>query len=55
MYDKPFPITFRKAKTPGLVAVTFTVDPSDLNAMECMERAVSKTEGKIWNLTKQNP
>jgi hypothetical protein len=51
-YDKPMPLTFQKAKTPGIVAVTFTIDPADYTAMEFMERAVSKTGGRVWNLTK---
>lgn len=52
-YDKPVDITFRKANTPGLVAVIFTVDPKDWRTMEFMERAVSKTGGKTHILTKQ--
>lgn len=52
-YDKPVPVTFQEAKTPGLVAVTFTVDPEDYKAMEFMERAVSKTGGRMWNITKK--
>lgn len=51
-YEMPVPITFRKAKTKGLAAVTFTVDPSDYRTMEFMQRAVSKTGGKIWRLDK---
>lgn len=50
-YDKPVDITFRAAKTSGLVAVVFTVDPQDYKAIEFMERATSKTGGKMWNLT----
>lgn len=53
-YDRPMPITFQEeAPPPGLVAVTFTVDPKDYKAMEFMERAVSKTGGRVWNITKQ--
>lgn len=52
-YNKPVDITFRQAHTPGLVAVTFTIDPKNYNAMEFMERAVSKTGGKIHELTKK--
>ena len=52
-YDKPVDITFRAAKDPGLIAVVFTVDPTDYRAMEFMERAVSKTGGRIWNITKK--
>ncbi len=54
-YDMPLPITFRKAKTPGLVAVTFTINPRDYRAMEFMQRAVEKTGGKLWNITNGNP
>lgn len=52
-YDKPVDITFRQANGPGLVAVVFTIDPKDCRAMEFMERAVSKTGGKIHNITKK--
>lgn len=52
-YGMPMPVTYQKAKTPGLVAVTFTIDPTDYNAMEFMERAVSKTGGRMWNITKK--
>ena len=47
------PSPFKKHPPPGLVAVTFTVDPKDYKAMEFMERAVSKTGGRIWNITKK--
>ncbi len=50
-YDMPVELLFRKAKTPGLVAVVFTIDPTDYRAMEFMNMAVKKTEGKLWNLT----
>lgn len=52
-YDRPMSITFQEANPPGLVAVTFTVNPKDYKAMEFMERAVSKTGGRVWNITKQ--
>ena len=41
-----------EASIHSIVAVTFTIDPADYTAMEFMERAVSKTGGRVWNLTK---
>lgn len=52
MFDKPCPLTITPSdKSPGLVGIGFTV--SDYKTMEFMERAVSKTGAKLWNMTKK--
>lgn len=53
-YGKPCPLTFRSSKkSPTLVGICFTVSPDDVDTMQFMNTAVSKTGAKLWNLTKE--
>ncbi|MCD7926666.1 MAG: hypothetical protein LUI85_19095 [Bacteroides sp.] len=51
IYNKPCVLTIKPSdKSSGVVGICFTVDNN--NTLEFMEKAVSKTGGKLWNLTK---
>ena len=53
-YGKPCSLTIHASKkSPSLVGVCFTADPEDIDTMTFMEKAVSRTGAKSWNITKE--
>lgn len=50
MFGKPCALTFQAAKSSGLVGISFTVN--NYQVKDFMEKAVSKTGGKLYNITK---
>ena len=49
-YDRPVPITFQEAKTAGLVAVTFTVDPKDYKRSMSLKTCFSRETDYQFNV-----
>lgn len=53
-YGKPCILTIHPSKkSPELVGICFTVDPKDVEVMSFMEKAVSNTGAKLWNITNE--
>lgn len=52
-YGKPCRLTIVPSeKMQGIVGICFTVRDDDYATLEFMEKAVSKTGAKLWDLTK---
>ena len=53
-FGKPCQLTIVPSeKQPGLVGICFTVRDDDYATLEFMEKAVSKTGARLWDLTKK--